>query len=211
MKQTHRKLLTFAALLSTMWLSACTVFPEAESLKVYQLPAPSISASANTALPLSLRIGTPRAGSVLSSPRIVVNPRGNELQNYKGARWSDPVPALLRDHLAQAFEQSGAFTAVSTDENAFSADIHMNSALRRFQVVYADAGPFVVIELNARLIDPTSRNILASRTFIAQQPLASEAITGVVESFKQASDALAVQLIDWTEQKLSSQLMNSGE
>ncbi|GGD05397.1 ABC-type transport auxiliary lipoprotein family protein [Halopseudomonas salina] len=211
MKQSHRKLLTGAVLSSTFWLTACTVFPEAESLKVYQLPAPGMSASANTVLPLSLRIGTPRAGSVLSSPRIVVNPRGNELQNYKGARWSDPAPALLRDHLAQAFEQSGALMAVSTDENSFSADIHMSSDLRRFQVIYADAGPFVVIELNARLIDPSSRNILASRTFIAQQPLASEAITGVVDAFKQASDALAVQLIEWTGQKLSSQLMSSGE
>lgn len=208
MKQTHRKLLTGAALLSTLWLSACTVLPEAESLKIFQLPAPSLSASPAAPLPLSLRIGTPRAGSVLSSPRMVVNPRGNELQNYKGARWSDPVPALLRDHLAQAFEQSRALTAVSTDENAFSADIHLSSELRRFQVIYGDAGPFVAIELNARLIDPTSRNILTGKTFITQQPLTSEAITGVVDAFKQASDNLAAQLIDWTVQELSDRNAN---
>ncbi len=208
MKQAHRKLLTGAALLSTLWLSACTVFPEAESLTIYQMPAPDMSASSSAPVPLSLRISTPRAGSVLSSPRMVVNPRGNELQNYKGARWTDPVPALLRDHLAQAFEQRGALTAVSTDENAFSADIHMSSDLRRFQVIYGDSGPYALIELNARLIDPTSRNVIAGETFITQQALASEAVSGVVDAFKQASDDLAARLIDWTTSELSGRAVS---
>jgi cholesterol transport system auxiliary component len=208
MKQAHRKLLTGISLLSTLWLSACTIFPEAESLKIYQLPAPDMTVASGDPVPFTLRISTPRAGSVLSSPRMVVNPRGNELQNYKGARWTDPAPALLRDHLAQAFEQRGAFTAVSTDENAFSADIHMSSDLRRFQVIYGDSGPYALIELNARLIDPTSRNIIAGKTFITQQPLASEAVPGVVSAFKKASDDLAARLIDWTASELSGRAVS---
>lgn len=204
MKHTRRTLLPGLALLSALWLSGCTVFPETESLTIYQLPAPELSATTAEPSPLSLRIGTPRAGSVLSSPRIAVNPRGNELQTYKGARWSDPAPALLRDHLAHAFEQRHMFAAVSTDENAFSADIHVSSNLRRFQVIYGKSGPSAVIELNARLVDPTSRKILASKTFDIHQPLESAKITGVVDGFKTAADELAVQLIDWTAQELAN-------
>lgn len=204
MKQITRSILKYIALASLVLVSACTVLPDAESLTIYQLPAPDLEASQAEPLPLSLRIGTPQAGSVLSSPRMVVNPQGNELQTYKGARWSDPVPALLRDHLARAFEQRGIFVAVSTDENAFRTDIHMSSHLRRFQVIYRERAPFAVIELNARLIDPVSREILAGEAFIVEHALPSAEIPGVVDGFKQAADELAVQLVRWTRNELEN-------
>lgn len=202
MKQTRRSLMAGFALISLLWLSACTLVPQAEPLTIYQLAAPDLTASAAKPLPLSLRIGTPQAGSVLSSPRMVVNPQGNELQTYKGARWSDPVPALLREHLVRAFEQRAVMAAVSTSENTLRADIHLSSDLRRFQVIYTDALPSAVIELNARLIDPSNRNIIAGQTFTIEQPLASPRIPGVVDGFKLASDELAEQLISWTQRQL---------
>ena len=204
MKQLRHRLMAGATLIGLLSLSACTVFPEAELLTIYQLPAPELEASSAESLPLSLRIGTPQAGSVLSSPRMVVNPQGNELKTYKGARWSDPVPALLREHLARAFEQRQLFKAVSTDENAFRADINMSSDLRRFQVIYRDGQPFAVIELNARLIDPVSRDILAGKFFKVEQALPASQVPGVVEGFKQASDELASQVIDWTRSTLEN-------
>lgn len=189
-------------LLALFLLSACTVFPEAESLKIYQMPAPNLAASTAEPLPLTLRISTPQAGSVLSSPRMVVNPRGNELQNYKGARWSDPVPALLREHLARAFQQRNILAAVSTDENSLKTDFHLSSDLRRFQVIYGEDGPSAVVELNARLIDPNNREILAGESFVVEQPLNSPEIPDVVEGFKLASDELAVRLVEWTRREL---------
>lgn len=204
MKQARRTLLAGLTVFGMLAMSACTVFPEAESLTIYQLPAPDLSASTAESLPLSLRIGTPQAGSVLSSPRMVVNPYGNELQTYKGARWSDPVPALLREHLARAFEQRQLFMAVSTDENAFRADINISSDLRRFQVIYKDTQPYAVIELNARLVDPVSREILAGQRFMVEQALPGRQVPAVVEGFKLASDALASQVIDWTRKTLAN-------
>jgi cholesterol transport system auxiliary component len=204
MNRTCRSILAIFALASLLGGTACTVLPEAESLTIYQLPAPTLEPSSAKPLPLSLRIGTPQAGSVLSSPRMIVNPRGNELQTYKGARWSDPVPALLREHLARAFEQRGVLEAVSTDENTFRADIHLSTDLRRFQVIYADSKPTAVIELKASLIDPTSRAIMARRSFTIEQILASPQIPGVVDGFKLASDEIASQVIDWTVGQLES-------
>ncbi|WP_373186481.1 ABC-type transport auxiliary lipoprotein family protein [Halopseudomonas sp.] len=198
MRQPRRSILGIFALTSLFWLSACTVFPQGESQRIYQLPAPNLPPSTMEPLAQSLRIDTPQAGSVLSSPRMVVNPRGNELQTYKGARWSDPVPALLREHLARAFGQSKILKAVSSDESSFRADIHLSSNLRRFQVIYEGSQPSAVIELHARLIDPVSREIIAGETFVVEQRLKSAEVPGVVEGFKLASDELASQLIDWT-------------
>ncbi len=202
MNQTRRSILVICVLTFVLGSAACTVFPAAESLTIYQLPAPALTPSPAEPLPFSLRIDTPQAGSVLSSPRMIVNPQGNELQTYKGARWSDPVPALLRGHLARAFEQRRVLKAVSTDENTFRADVQLSTDLRRFQVIYTDSKPFAVIELNASLIDPANRAIIAGRSFTVEQPLDSPRIPGVVDGFKLASDELARQLIDWTVHQL---------
>jgi cholesterol transport system auxiliary component len=207
MNRTRRSILAIFVLASLLGGTACSVFPEAESLTIYQLPAPALEPSSAIPLPFSLRIGTPQAGSVLSSPRMIVNPRGNELQAYKGARWSDPVPALLREHLAQAFEQRGVLEAVSTDVNTFSADIHLSTDLRRFQVIYSNSKPTVVIELKASLIDPTSRAIIARRSFIVEHAMTSAQIPGVVDGFKLASDEIASQVINWTAEQLARRAM----
>jgi len=36
---------------------------------------------------------------------MLVQSSGDRSSTYKGARWTDPVPALLREHLAKAFTQ----------------------------------------------------------------------------------------------------------
>lgn len=193
-------------LASTMGLIACTGFPKSEALKVYQLPETRIVQGAQQPmLPLSLRINTPYTGFALSSPRIIVNAEGEQLSSYQGVRWSDPPPVLLREHLATAFSRYGGLTSISTDEHALHADRHLGGDLRRFYLVNTGT-PRVVIELNARIVNPTSRRIKANRTFVIEQPLPDVQILHVVEAFGIAADKLAEQLIQWTH----AQLQNGG-
>ena len=187
-----------AGLLGLTLMSACSVLPESEPLTTYQLPAPQLATSSQPPLPHSLRIITPAASYALQTPRIMVTPEGNTLTSYQGARWTDPNPVLLREHLVQAFQQSGSFKSVSTEVHALQTDIQLYSDLRQFQTLYQGDSVSAIIELDAKLVDPGSRGVIASRHFRVSQPLTDTAVPAVVAGLSSAADTLAQQLIDWS-------------
>ena len=187
-----------AGLLGLTLMSACSVLPESEPLTTYQLPAPQLATSSQPPLPHSLRIITPAASYALQTPRIMVTPEGNTLTSYQGARWTDPNPVLLREHLVQAFQQSGSFKSVSTEVHALQTDIQLYSDLRQFQTLYQGDSVSAIIELDAKLVDPGSRGVIASRHFRVSQPLTDTAVPAVVAGLSSAADTLAQQLLDWS-------------
>tara|TARA_R110000796_G_scaffold63377_2_gene146538 strand:- start:4754 stop:5380 length:627 start_codon:yes stop_codon:yes gene_type:complete len=193
---------TALAAMTAIALSACTILPETEPLTVFQLAPPQMQPLAAAQSLPSLRINTPQAGFALSSPRMLVNPSGDQVSTYKGARWTDPVPALLREHLAKAFTQQVSATGITTDEHALHSDVHLGSDLRQFQVRYNGSAPSAVIELNARLINPNSRDVIAAQHFLVEQRLDNPQVAGVVDGFKLAADELAEQMIRWTTDSL---------
>src|SRR5690606_41001134 len=125
---------------------------ESEPVAVYQYAQPpqNLIQQRPQSLPLSLRVDTPQAGYAHTGPRLRVQTRDNQLLSYRGVRWSDPTPTLLREYLAQAFQRQGGLRAVTTDENALHADVHLRSDRRRFQVVDG-AEPHILSDAQARL------------------------------------------------------------
>lgn len=194
-----RLTLTTGLLAGLLSLSGCSLIPESEALSVYQFAQPAVTADAGSVprLPLALRINTPQAGYAYVGPRLMVQTRDQQLLSYKGVRWSDPTPTLIREYLAQAFQNQANLTTVTTDEHALHADVHLGSDLRRFQVVDSES-PHILIELQARLINPDSRRIYVSHDFQVQQPIDSTLIQDVLQGYRQASATLAEQLLAWT-------------
>lgn len=186
-------------------MSACTLIPQSEALAVYQFPQPSQLESTPTSQPLSLslRIDTPHTGYAYSGPRLMVQTQNNQLLSYKGVRWSDPTPTLLREYLVLAFQRQSKVGTITTDEKALYADVHLGSDLLRFQVIDNNA-PHILIELQARLINPESRRIYVSHDFSVQQPIKSTNIQHVIEGYGQASAALASQLLSWAVPQLDA-------
>lgn len=98
--------------------SACSVLPRPEPVDTYLLPGAPASRMAaqgqeEQALPVSLRVSRPVAGTQLSGQRILVVPDANRVSVYKGANWSEPVPVLLRDRIVEAFRSDGRIAALS--------------------------------------------------------------------------------------------------
>mgnify|MGYP001347062277 FL=1 len=189
-----------AALGAALLLPACTVLPRPEPVDTYLLPAAAAtraSEAATETLPWSLRIATPAAGGHLASARIVVLPAPSRVSVYKGANWSDPAPVLLRDRLFEAFRADGRVRALSSDERRLQADFELDSDLRAFQSEYRDGAPEIVIRLDARLVRPVGRRIVASRQFELRRPVAGTAVPEVVRAFGAAADALSAELVGW--------------
>lgn len=193
-----------AGLLITVFiLSACSVLPQSEALAVYQFPQPPSNVTqSNVRLPLALRINAPSSGYALSGPRIMVVTEGQRLMSYKGVRWSDPAPMLLREYLAVSFQRNDRLASVTTDENALYADVHLSSTLRRFELLDSSS-PEVLIELDARLVNPESRRTYVARTFVIRQPVTDTQIDKVVTGYGKAAEALTAELMPWALEQLA--------
>jgi len=177
--------------------SACSILPKPENAQVYRLPA---STSASTVAPVSwsLRVNKPLASDVFNLPRIAVVPEGNQVSTYRGARWTDPVPVLLRNRMLDAFQRDGRVPRLSADDSNLQADYELVGELQAFQSEYTADGISVVIRLDARLVEGRSQRILASRHFEVRQPQADKAVPAVVSGLGQVTDRLMAQLLDWT-------------
>ncbi|MEX5363603.1 ABC-type transport auxiliary lipoprotein family protein [Pseudomonas guariconensis] len=190
------RLLAWAATLSLA--TACSILPKTEPVDTYRLPVNQPSRTVS-ALDWSLRLNKPLASEVLATPRIAVIPQGDVISSYKGARWSDPAPLLIRNRLLDGFQRDGRVQRLSADDSNLQADYELAGELQAFQSEYrAQDTVEVVVRYDARLVDGRSQRILASHRFEVRQPLADKQVSAVVAGFGNASDQLVGQVVNWT-------------
>ncbi|MCU1735475.1 MULTISPECIES: ABC-type transport auxiliary lipoprotein family protein [unclassified Pseudomonas] len=188
--------LTLALLISLS--SACSILPQAENAEVYRLPAAVAASSTSAPVSWSLRVNKPLASDIFNVPRIAVVPQGDQISSYKGARWTDPAPTLLRNRILDAFQRDGRVPRLSADDSNLQADYELVGELQALQSEYSAQGISVVIRLDARLVEGRTQRILASRHFEVRQPQADKEIPAVVSGLGQVTDRLMAQLLDWT-------------
>lgn len=190
------RLLALAAALSLA--GACSILPQSEPVDIYRLPVNQASHS-NTPVDWSLRLNKPLASEALAGSRIAVIPQGDVISSYKGARWSDPVPLLVRNRLLDGFQRDGQVQRLSADDSNLQADYELSGELLAFQSEYQPDGKVeVVIRFVARLVQGRSQRILTSTRFEVRQPLADTRVSTVVAGFGEASDMLAGLVVGWT-------------
>lgn len=188
-----------SAVMGLVFLSSCSILPKAEKLEIYQLPSSSIPRSAQAgSLPWALRIATPHSSQLTDSMRVLVLRQDNQISAYKGIRWGNPAPVLLRDQLAEAFRTDGRFSSVSSGNNNLMADLELGGDLTAFQVEYKNGIPAVNIRLYATLVQSGRSRIVATRSFEIIEPVQGREIPEVIAAFGRATDRLAAEVIDWT-------------
>ena len=207
MSRTYRLAGSIVLAASLSLLSACSILPKPEQVDVYWLPYAQTPIAASQSAPVnwSLRLDKPMASNALNSQNIAVVPEGNLISNYKGARWSDPAPVLLRNRLLDAFLQDGRIQGLSTDDSNLQADYELGGELLAFQTHYNGKSPQVLVQYNARLVRTSDQRVIASKRFEVRQPLNNPLVPGVVAGFGQASDVLMPQVVQWVLQQGQAQ------
>jgi cholesterol transport system auxiliary component len=180
-------------------ISACSILPESEPSDVYRLPTAQAPASASSAATQSwsLRLNKLQASEALNRPTIAVIPQGDVISSYKGSRWSDPAPVLVRNRLLDGFARDGRVTLLSTDDSNFAADLELGGSLQAFQTEYQGTQASIVVRVDALLVRGYDQRILASRRFEERQPLNDVQVPAVVAGFGQASDRLTAKVVAW--------------
>ena len=194
-----KRIIPLGLLLAGSLLGACSILPESEELVVYRLPAsiPPSHVQAQ-AVDWSLQVNRPQASQTLDSTRIAVVPEGDRLSAYKGVRWSDRAPLLVRDRLVDAFRADGRVQAVSSDDNRLQADLELAGDLRAFESEYRSGAPEAYVLLDARLVQRETRRIVASQRFEVREPASGTSPEHVVAAFGKASDTLSSEVLEWT-------------
>lgn len=176
-------------------LAACSVLPKSEPVQIWQPPV-GASATAPAPAKFSLRIDTPNATGMLADSGIVVLPAPGQVSTYKGARWDNPPPVLVRQRLIDAF-MDAQLPAVTTEDDHFASDYMLSGDLRAFQSEYRAGAPVVVVRFDAQLRRGGSRRLLATHSFVVTEKPTGNDVAEIVKAFGAADDALAAQVVPW--------------
>jgi cholesterol transport system auxiliary component len=178
-------------------LSGCTLLPERPTKSTFMLTNPDLSPKEQPPLPLTLRVLTPQAESPHNGTSVLVNPEGEIIQAYGGARWVKPVPVLIRDHWVEGLRQSGILKAVVSETSDARSDLSLASDLTRFQLRYDQGEPIIVIQLDAQLLESNSRQVLASKRFEVIHSVVDKPVESVIAGFGAASQIATEDLVAW--------------
>ena len=187
-----------SSLLLACLLCACSLLPATEQIQIYRLPTVTSAHNQADTLNWSLRIITPHANQTLDSVRIAVIPEGNLITNYKGIRWSERAPVLLRDRLLDAFQTDGRLQTITSDTSTFNVDVELTSELSAFQSEYRNGKPEIRIILDMHLVNSQSQQVIASHRFDVRQSSKNSDAKSVIQAFGLACDSLSREVVDWT-------------
>lgn len=208
-------IMRMAALFVVFILAGCSILPQSEPKDLYIIPPASVSladalASQHETAALSrlsersLRIRTPHTDKLTNSQRILVRPDSGHLQAYKGASWGDTPPRMIRDYLVQALRSHTEVAQIVSDEAGVEADLMLESDLSVFRVDYVNEQPMARIQLDALLMNPSTRGIVAGKRFALSQEVQGKELPEVVTAFGQAMEKLTAELVAWLEELAST-------
>jgi cholesterol transport system auxiliary component len=188
------------ALAALLLVGACaSLTGTRESFTVY---APRYEPPANMAdgkrVDWQLAIDTPLASDALDTSRMLVMPTPGALETYKGGRWADTPPLVLRGLLIEAFQQTGRIAGVGAVTSGIHADYTITIDLYDFEVQYQGAAPHALIRLNAKLNDVSINRVRAAKTFTADEPVSGTTAGDAAAAFDRAIDALLADIVHWT-------------
>ena len=187
-----------SSLLLATLVSACSLLPASEQVQIYRLPTVTSAHTQAEKLNWSLRLMTPHANQTLDSVRIAVIPEGDLITNYKGIRWSERAPILLRDRLLDAFQTDGRIQTITSDTSTFNVDVELTSELSAFQSEYRNGKPEIRIILDMHLVKSQSQQVIASHRFDIHQISKNSDAKSVIQAFGLACDSLSREVVDWT-------------
>ena len=169
-----------------------------ESFTVYSPRYAAPAGMQGKAVEWQLAIDTPLASDALDTSRMLVMPTPGALETYKGGRWADTPPLVLRGLLIEAFQDTGRIAGVGALTSSIHADYTMTIDLYDFEVQYRDGAPHAVIRLNAQLNDSSINRVRAARTFEADEPVAGTTAGDAANAFDHTLDTLLASIVQWT-------------
>jgi cholesterol transport system auxiliary component len=149
---------------------------------------------------VQLLIDVPVAPAGLDTARIALTRSAVSIDYFADSEWTDRVPLLVQTALLQSFENSRAITAIDRESAALRADFILKPEIRHFEAVYdsANGPPEVWVAINARLVNPSDREVVAQSAFERRQRASANDVPSIVAAFDEVVGAVMRDIVVWT-------------
>lgn len=146
-----------------------------------------------------LVVEEPSTAKGIDTDRIAIAPHPLEVKYLAGSRWADRAPRMIQQLMIQSFENSQKIVSVGRQSIGLRSDFVLKTELREFQAeTTADGGMQVRVRLNLKLVRQAVGMIVASESFEAIKPAASENVPDIVQAFDDAVGAVFKRAVAWT-------------
>lgn len=177
-------------------LSACSVLPEPKPavLDKYLLEYTAGAEAAADGDKAVMVVTRPRAHGAYDTTRIAYMQQQFGLRYYVRSRWADTPARMLAPIMAEAMNETGRFQALHASPGRVAAGLRLDTELLRFHQDFTLQPSQMHITLRAKLIDPASQRVLATRLFDVREAAPSEDTYGGVQAANRATARLMEQL-----------------
>jgi cholesterol transport system auxiliary component len=146
-----------------------------------------------------IAVPQPITTDALDTKRIALL-RGQTMDYYANAAWTDQTGDLIQDLLVEALEKSGKVKAVGPTSGGVRADLLVVTEVRDFTAHYSseNGAPDVVVNIVAKLITSTHHDVVATHDARAEVQTSVNSVPAVVQAFNQATGQAIQDIVGWT-------------
>jgi cholesterol transport system auxiliary component len=199
---TRRNQRVFAAVAAALVLAGCggsLLGPSEPPPQIYILKPEFRPIDDAPSVGWQLSIAEPDTAQTLQTARIALQ-RGQTMDYYADAQWTDSTPRLLQSLVVQAFETSGRVRGIAPESAGARADYVLETETRSFQAQYpADNGvPSVVVTIVARLVTAGHGDVIGTFETSHDAQAAQNTVPAVVQAFDAATSQSLEDIVEWT-------------
>jgi cholesterol transport system auxiliary component len=149
---------------------------------------------------VQLLVDVPLAPAGLDTSRIALSRSPVSIDYFADSEWTDRAPLLVQTAILQSFENSKAVTAIDRESVGLRADFILKTETRHFEAVYdwSNGPPEVWVAINVRLVNPTSRDVVAQTAFERREPASANDVPSIVSAFDEALGGVMKEIVVWT-------------
>jgi cholesterol transport system auxiliary component len=149
---------------------------------------------------VQLLIDEPLAPAGLDKSRIALSRSPVSIDYFADSEWTDRAPLLVQTALVQSFQNSKAITAIGRESVGLRADFILNPEIRHFEAVYDSANglPEIWVAINVRLVNPSSRDVVAQTLFERRERASANDVPSIVSAFDEALGGVMKEIVVWT-------------
>ena len=162
----------------------------------FALELPRTHAAAHDVAAAAIEVAPPTARAGFDGARMAYVTRPYELQFFANHQWVEPPPRLLAPLVAEALERDGRFVAAPNGASAATA-LRLETEIVLLQQEFGTPPSTVRFRLDARLLDPSSRRVLAASSFEAVETAPSEDPYGGVIAANRAVARVLDEVAAW--------------